>query len=351
MLPYLIFIIFILFGLFFLNKKYKFIAYFIFGTSIILLYSLRDYSVGTDTLAYIDIFQSSVNFDLYNTKIEPLFIIFNYILYHISNSIIFYFLVISLVFVWIWIKNIDRLVFFHKDVAWLVLVTSLAFLSLFNITRQSLAMAMSILAFSFLVRGNNFWFLILSILSIFSHYSAVIIFLVFLFLKKNNNPILYLITSFILTSIFSLGALDYISGMSTRYSEYSETSSDGVTGIMLIALVSLKLILFYLLYFIYFRKDLMYRIFLSLFSVGFSLLVVLKLFGFRDEGPLRIVTYFLIFDIFLFPYFFYIINNVILRIIFKIIFYIFMIFLFSYGIYSGAGGLYPYIFNEVFILL
>lgn len=347
MIAYILFVLFVLIGLFFLNKKNKLISYFIFGLSIILLYSLRASSVGTDTENYIDIFYGSSNLDLYG-NIEPFFSFFNYVLYNINNEVIFYFFFISLIFFIIWFVNIDRLNYFHKDISWLILLTSSSFLSLFNITRQSLAIALSVFAFSYLIRGSNILFLLITLIAVFTHYSAIFIFFVFLFLRKLDNPLFYLLISFIFALFFSLGALDYISGVSLKYSAYGEVSSEGVTGIMLIILVSLKLILFYTLYFCHFYKDLIYRKYLSLFSVGFSLLIVLKFFGFPDEGPLRLVTYFLVFDIFLFPYLFYAINNSQLRVIFKILFYCFMLFSFFYTIYSGAGGLYPYVFNESF---
>ena len=349
MIAYVIYSVFLLIGLFFLNKKNKPMSYLIIFLSCVSLYSIRSLSVGTDTENYIEIFFNSAQINLTGT-IEPLFLLFNYILYKISYEVAFYFFCISSVFFVLWCTSIEKIGRFHKDVSWLVIFTSYPFLSLFNITRQSLAIALSILCFNFILNKRYILFFIFALAAILTHYSSILVIVLILCLVRNNNPFIYLIFSMIFSLFFSLGALDYISGNSIKYSKYGDLSDNGITGIMLITLVSVKLIIFYLFYFLYYYNDYLYRSCLSLFSVGFSLLVVLKVFGFPDEGPLRIITYFVVFEVFLFPYLFLTMKNIKVRVFFKILFYCFMFFSFFYTIISGAGGLYPYTLDSKFSL-
>ncbi len=338
---YFIFVFMVLVGLFFLNKKQKIISYFFIGLAVVLLFSFRDLSVGTDTINYVDIFLGSSRFNLNDFKIEPFFIFLNYLIYNFNESIFLYFLIVSILWYIVWLLNIEIFSTFHKDISWLTLLTTSAYLTLFNITRQSIAMALSVLALGLLLQKKYFSFIFISLLALGTHYSSILILLAFMLVLKITNPLIFLLSSLFLSTTISIAMIEYVSLFSVRYSSYS-TVSDSITGINLIIFLVFKLFLFYYLYYKFYLNDYLYKVFLSLFSIGFSILVVFKFLGLPDEGPVRLSIYFLIFEVFLYPYLFYIIKDMYMRSVVKFLFYSFMISVFFYTIYSGFGGLYPY---------
>lgn len=348
MFYYFIFIFMVLIGLFFLNKKQKIFSYFFIGLAVVLLFSFRNLTVGTDTINYVDIFLGSSQFYLYDFKIEPFFLFFNYLIYNLNESVFIYFLIISILWYIVWLLNIEIFSNFHKDISWLTLLTTSSYLTLFNITRQSIAMALSVLALGFLLQKKYFNFMFISLLAVGTHYSSILILLAFILVLKINNPLICFLLSLFFTITMSITVVEYASLFSVRYSSYSDTS-DLLTGINLIIFSILKLFLFYYLYYKFYLNDYLYKLFLSLFSIGFSILIVFKFLGLPDDGPVRLSIYFLIFEVFLYPYLFYIIKDMHVRSILKFLFYSFMISVFFYTIYSGAGGLYPYSVSEFLI--
>lgn len=338
----------VLMGLFFLNQKQKIFSYFVIGLAVVLLFSFRDLSVGTDTVNYVDIFLGSSQLDLNDFKIEPFFIFLNYLIYNLNESVFIYFLIISILWYIVWLLNIEILSTFHKDISWLTLLTTSAYLTLFNITRQSIAMALSVLALGLLLQRKYFSFMFISLLAIGTHYSSILILLAFILVLKITNPLICFLLSLFLSITISITMVQYFSLFSVRYSDYVSTS-DSLTGINLIILTVLKLFLFYFLYYKFYLNNYLYKLFLSLFSIGFAILTVFKFLGLPDEGPVRLSIYFLIFEVFLYPYLFYIIKDMYVKSALKFLFYSFMISVFFYSIYSGFGGLYPYSVSEFLI--
>lgn len=333
------------FAVIFVNSKNNYLSLFFILLCFILIFSLRDFSVGSDTYSYYEIFYDSPYMFPFDFRIEPLFILINYFIFIIYPNFIFYLFAVSTTFFLLWIDNIERNVSFHKDVVYLSFISIFGFLFFLNIARQAFAMAICVSALFFLLRGRIIFFFILVLIASMIHYSAISFLSVFFIIKFSRYPFLILSSTFLSFYILSSLGIRFFSTLSTRYLGYTNIGGE-ITGIYLILFICLQYISFYFLYRKYFLYDFYYRSLLSVFSFGVGIFLALKILGVPDEGPVRISFYFLIVNVFLFPYIFKIWNNQNSLVIAKYVFYIFCGFYFFWGINSGAGGIGNYYINN-----
>lgn len=333
----------------FMNRNNSFFPKYFFLLSCVLLFSLRDFSVGTDTINYHDIFYLSRNISNSNINIEPLFTFFNYIVGWVYPSFVLYLFVYSFLFSALWINNIETNVIYNKDIAYICLVCFFGFLLSFNIARQALAMAICVYSLSFLFKEKNLSFLIIILIASLFHYSAILFLIVFILFKFSRFPFTIAFFSFISFYSLSFIGIKFFSSLSIRYIGYTETGGD-VTGIFLILFIFLQYALFYFFYKKYFLYDDIYRKIFSVFSFGVGFFIALKVLKIPDDGPVRLSFYFLVVNIFLFPYVFSVFKNKDSLILAKVSFYLFCCFYFFWGINSGAGGLRDYVLNNSIVI-
>lgn len=173
------------------------------------------------------------------------------------------------------------------------------FLTSFSLIRQSLAVAISFYAFSFLMDRKFFMYIIFMLFAISIHYSALFPFLVFPFLHKigkyvkMNYLYLVIIFSFILGQI---GILDCISHFFKGSHYYFYVSNKTMVFIPLLKLLTLNFIGIIVVYFYSIliidskRKILLYVYIFSLITLNLCA---------ESNDLSRLYTYFRIFEIIL----------------------------------------------------
>lgn len=186
-----------------IKKKYLF-----FMGIMLLIASLRDVSVGTDTEFYVKLYNNIRNISLINiltlsTRIEIGYLILNKIIsLFFKNNFKFFILILSLI---IYIPFFIILKKESKDIYFsLFLFLGLRYYYFFlSGLRQSLSIVLIFASFYFFKRNQNFKFLILNILAYFFHKTAIIFLPVFMlkeikFEKKYINRVLFMGVIYIL---------------------------------------------------------------------------------------------------------------------------------------------------------
>lgn len=220
-----IFIISIIFVHFAGKKTNSYILHFFALTGPILIMSLRDQNVGTDTPHYVDMYDWSYSANslldyLLATRIEPLFATLLYVCSHNNLSLIgLYFTsaVLSILPVYyVAIKN--------RNEASPVLVMFIFYMLFcpyaFNIMRQSIATAFLVLALHFLLRKEYIKTYLFVLIAFLNHYISICFLPIVLFIQFRNLANKKAIAVFVLLFVLFLpriiplfdSSLDYYQG-------------------------------------------------------------------------------------------------------------------------------------------
>lgn len=139
----------------------------LFAFSMVFLPSALRYDVGTDYMAYVNIYEGLSG----SSEIEPGFYFVNWILKSLNADPQWVFAFFSLLFTVMVFKT------YNHGVAWLlhfVIISSLWFLSL-NVVRQAVAISFCMLAIIHLMNRRVLGFLLLAMLGSFFHKSAIFV--------------------------------------------------------------------------------------------------------------------------------------------------------------------------------
>lgn len=134
---------------------------------LVLIEGLRGYTIGTDTYSYVSLFRSSDY-----SKFEPLFRAFSLAIRRLTNNPSIYLLACSALLNGFVLVAVARCpvnpflsVFFH--------ITLYQYLSHFNLMRQGIALAITLVAFSYAREERIGWYLLWTACAILFHKSAV----------------------------------------------------------------------------------------------------------------------------------------------------------------------------------
>ena len=355
MLPY--FIVFLsvsIIGFMIDFSKYKYIKYilsFILLLVFLSLYYYRDYSIGTDTLNYIPIFQDIFNsnniikYSLEN-NIEIGFSVIVYLLSFVSEDYLFIFssltsiIYINLIFS-IYRYKLSYTLFFCS----LFCVFQMYFYS-FNILRQAIAISFVILAISYLINDNNRRFVLCCFLAFIFHYSSIFVF-IFYFIYKLRYRIVkfwYLIVPLL---VFLLGFIfSYVVGSFEKYSAYDIEDSITNTGGLLLNIfyiVLFALAIFLNKYISFRRSD--FNLFLAIYTFYISLSVFYIISPSINQGMLRVSFYFLWSSIFIVLILIRNISNIKMRYIANCSYYLFLVLFTTYYLSNAGTEVVPYRFR------
>lgn len=323
------------------------------------LHLIRDYSIGTDTIEYVYIFNDLAAFNsisdiLYFSTIRGFeigFCLLTYLLMFIfRDPHILFFIYIFMMY------SILTYVFLKTKLNMVLLFGALfsyfiVYYNAFNILRQSVAMSIIILATYFLTQGKTKRFVFLVLLSsIFFHYSSIIC-LGFYFIWKFKD-ILYRLWFVNITAVVLISGtvLNYITEKYVRYSTYSE--KDEVTSnlspvlfsfyliVFLISIVSKKLV----------RQDL--RELFVFLSAIYSFFIGLQIFfyfnDFVNQALIRLALYFM------WPVFFIVgillasIRDTGFRYIINTVFFLFISVFFVYATSQKGSEVIPFVTDRLF---
>ncbi|QBN19800.1 EpsG family protein [Flavobacterium nackdongense] len=279
------------------NSKIIFITLFLFS-------ALR-YDIGWDYMSYLEEIQGGIN-ELKLSRFEPLskaILIFS----AITNFYPFTFIVFSFVIL-IFVKYAIDKYSYNSTISWLVFYSlPLFFFASLSTLRQSAATALILYSFTFAKEKKFIYFIICIILASSFHSSGIIglfiLPLVILKIDKKIN-ILLLISSFLFASITKEFLEDYFYGFSIfeRFTEvYVGSEASQTSGSSSLQYLYYLIAVFNLLFYnklVSFNE--MNKLFISISNFG---VVVFNLLIFEPISALRISAFFLIFWIFLFPYY------------------------------------------------
>lgn len=265
-----------------------------------LIASLRDQSVGWDTPTYISYFSKISSYDFQSSlivfRLEPLYLALNLFITQITVDYHIFLSIIAAIIYILILTNIPK----YSCNPWLTCFLFVAFgfynFSI-NILRQSIALALVIFSFKYIVNRKFLQFiLILSIATLF-HYTAIVFVITYFFYKIKITPkSFFIILSAIICISFLL--LPKIMGIIILFNPYydqymgeAETKGIGMF-LMLFASSCASLILLR-------GKDL--DEFSQLWLVMICIATAMQIFAFQISILVRVVYYWQIAMIFLFP--------------------------------------------------
>jgi hypothetical protein len=319
--------LFLIASLLFLSNSKKGILSFI----ILLLVSvLRDISVGTDTVNYLEIFENPDSFQRANDFIWVFinnFVLeaglpFNYILF--ISSFIFLLM--------IWLTAIKMKV--NAGLSLFYLVGLFYYFQSFNITRQSISISIVLYAFTFIKDKKIYLFLLFILLASGFHFSAVFVLPFYSISNKPQKPQLIIPLLF---SSFILGGLEIIRNLFGKieidfiYNTAIEENDD--FGFSL----SRFLLNIFASYLVLNNKGT--SLLINLFVVGVILLNILSPLGYAS----RFAYYFIIVQVILLPEYQLMSNKRL-----HIVSVIYALVIFSYLLYYNNAGIIPYKVSEYF---
>lgn len=348
MFPYLFAFFSTLFLSFFSNSKYRNFFLFFLYLILILLVSLRSLNVGTDTENYFEIFNQAKLGEIFSFNLEPFYLLLNVLCKTLYNNFSFYLFVFSSFFIFIW-SVIFKKLSYDYTVAIIFFLTFFAYFSFFNITRQSFAMSLCLLSLFYLFDKKYYKYLFLILIASCFHYSAIIFIITLFIFKFVRNPFFSLIISFASTYFLSNFILFYLvnSSLKNSYLNYGGQLDD-ISGLFLIGFLVIQFIFFSFFRFFLIPSNKLFSNLFNIFSFGLGFFLACKFLRFLDDGPTRLTFYFLLVNIFLFSIAIHSIVNNKVKFTAKILFIVFCFIYFLNYLLSGAGGLYPYFFDEQF---
>lgn len=329
---YLLLLLVLLFSL----KPKSNISLFIIFCCLLFVASQRGISVGTDTENYYDLYKDP-DYVLQSVKgIEYGWLLLDYIAYYIFGSykiLLFFSSFLSLFFVFLAVKRGVP----NKPLYAIAFYILLYFYcSSLNIMRQSIALSIILLAYTYL-NDKRWKYYMIVFGAILFHSSAIIALLIPFFTRINISVFSYLvvlITSFAIGAMNMIGLLLGILGGTGLYSVYTDVilgeNSFSITRLMLNLLFIFLIVM-----------TNMKNYYIKIFFLG---LVLLNIFS---SVPIiaRISQYLLITQVLLYPQieFIYMKHNALL---FKSILLIYALIVFVFSLNMNIGEVVPYTFAE-----
>lgn len=364
MLPYVLVYITVVIASFFAQAKtikiFKILASAIIILSLAILYLIRDYTIGTDTLNYIPIFSAlDNNHDilspfyysiLYNFEVGFTYISFILVnLFHEPYLIFFIYTLLIYSCVWFVIQK-------SKLNPTLLYASIFSFFSFylysFNILRQCIAIALIMLAVHFLLNQRNKKFILLILAASLFHYPAIVC-LGFYFIYKFRN-LLYRLWFVVIpvVAITAEIAFKFVIDSSEKYKLYAE--GDDLTQSLSISVLSFYIFIF-LCSILFLRivkpenRD-NFKFYSILFYVYLGIQAFLIIFDGLNQAIARMSLYFLFSSIFIIPYILNGIKNNNLRYVFNILYLLFLSFYFIYVISNKGVEYMPFRLHYDFII-
>lgn len=152
---------------------------------LILLAAYRDYSVGTDTINYMSLFNSAIefrgNYDQYidtNPSFEKAFLTYNYILAHFTSSVEVYFAITYSIIIGLFYASAFRLRKYISPTVFMLIFMLLFYSESLNIMRQYISVAFVMWAVTNLITGKTFKYIIWVLVASLFHTSAIVAFII-----------------------------------------------------------------------------------------------------------------------------------------------------------------------------
>ncbi|USI86149.1 EpsG family protein [Acinetobacter johnsonii] len=272
------------------NKSISFVLSIVLIFSLSVMPGFRALSVGTDTLNYQSLL--NLDFDIFQYIAigqEPAFSLI-LTLVKILGVEDYYFLVVAVITNTFVVLAINRMKGYRFLVLFSYLTFSTIYFASFNIVRQCVAVAIFLLAFTYLIEGNKLRYILLILLATCFHYTSFFLF-IFIFVDYLSRfKFLGYFFSFIIPfiiNIFSIFFIYFASGLlGVDKLTYSARISE--VGGRFYFIMNLFCIGLYFLLLGFSRKNYLY---ISLLLLNLSFLINISFLGMSYEGVGRLVFY------------------------------------------------------------
>lgn len=278
------------------SKKLKLISFSISSLILIFLFAMQDISVGADTTAYYNAFYyiSSLSFkDIFWTGWEPGYLILNWFLGYFFDDgriliVVLAFFILLPIFTHIYKESL------WPELSLVIFVGTGMWMASMGIFRQWCAMAVLVFSYKY-IKEKSFWKFILVILIAMSFHRTAIIFLLAYFISKVTLNYKNMIFSFAISIVLGFSGR-YILQVLNQFARITESENFNGGLTMLIVLWA-SVFSVWILYKNKIPKD------LELYYRLLYLAAVLQPIAFTFSNWSRVVIYFSISLIILFPNF------------------------------------------------
>lgn len=310
---------------------------------LVVLATVRDYTVGTDTVVYVSKFINNLDSNYYefDKNIEYGYQVLEYVILSLNLNYFYLFFITSLFVVSLFLKTIKNLSVNY--VLSIFLYYTLGFYTFFfNGLRQGIAVAICFFALPYFIEKQLKKFIIAIFIASLFHISALIFLLYYFVINYFSFKLEYkLFFLFFISLVFSKFVIFYLADSNERYSSYSLESDYSGGYLILIFYILLGLVF----YFFGVARISCYRYLKirEIYLCGIALIIPVALIGTDPSGPQRLIVYSACMSILLLPYIFTGFKNSVV----KLLFLIFCIVYFCL-ITARFGNLYPYKINPLF---
>lgn len=310
---------------------------------LVLLASIRNYRVGTDTALYTSKFRSNFYIDdfVISEHKEYGYQLFEYVLLSFSHNYFWLLFTSSIIVVACYLKTIKKLSqnYIYSVFLFITLGTYTFF---FNGLRQGIAMAIFSLATPYLIEKRLIPFLTVTLFASLFHVSALFMIPFYFILNVNiKNSYKYLI-AFLSSLLGSKAIILYLASDNPRYEAYTE-ANERAGGYFILAFYISLMIMLFLIKNIYHIKDKRFTSLLTYYSIGIFFIIPITFLGTSASGPQRLLRYFTWVVVLLIPIALKKMNNI-------IIYLLSILLAITYFILTTSkfSNLVPYYLNPIF---
>lgn len=310
---------------------------------LMLFFSMRNYTVGTDTIVYVSNFRSYVDASYYviNPDVEYGYQLYEKFILSFTKNYFWFFFIISFFVISSYLYTI-RKISINYILSLYVYITFGFYTFFFNGLRQGVAMAICFFGLPYLIDKRIIVYSFIVFIASFFHISALVMiplyFIVNSKFKLELKFFVCLLTSILLSQVL----IEYFSQNNLRYEHYAEESekSGGYLTLIFYSLIGLV---------VYFsgtkirQIDISFNKFEQILLCGLALVLPIALLGTDPSGPQRILYYFVSTVIFLIPFLLRKYESIYLKLLFIILSFIYFIL-----ITMRFSNLYPYTINPIF---
>lgn len=343
MLIYFLILFFVIFWVWLEEKSLSRRAVFIPALILVIFFSIRNFTVGTDTITYTKFFREGLFYQNYyfNPELEYGYQLVEYSILHFTNNYFWLFLIFSIVVVGGYLLTIKKYST-NYILSVFIFITFGMYTFFFNGLRQGVAIAICFFALPFLLEKKLFkYFIVIFIASLF-HVSAWIMF-IFYFLVHFKVKLEYKIIAItIFSSLISGAMIAYLANSNKRYESYGQ--ADEASGGFLT--LAFYLFLGGVIYLLGRRERILnynVKVYEEIFLCGVVLVIPIALLGTDPSGPQRLLNYFLPVLTLLLPV---LLNKIKSKIVLPVFFILSMIYF--YLLVSRFGEILPYTINPIF---
>lgn len=314
---------------------------------LVTLASLRHYTVGSDAPSYTILFRIPVSTDAFtvNKDVELGYQIFLKAMINLYDNYAEYFFTVSLIIV-LPILLLLRKYSENYLFSYYIYITFGFYTALFNPVRQMIAVSLCFYASKYILERKIIPYIIMVAFASSFHISAWVMLPMYFVCNYNIRVELKCLGAFITSLMGASIAINYLAADNSRYSNYTETMTSNGSGVFTVILYVAMAVFVYLFGSKLRKSNNVYKVAEQLYLIGVCILVPLIALKTDPSGPQRIIAYFSVYLMLVFPFLLKHINN-------KIILLIFSIFCFVYYILTTLyfGQIYPYKLNNLFDMI